>query len=104
MHDVGIKSNLLRSLLTRHLGIFNNKSVFFILCNLLFQFINNDINNKKKECHRFVFELCLFKNMHTTPFSPKMFKTEVGCKQVYDMVANNYGILWNKASEQLKFT
>ena len=32
------------------------------------------------------------------PFSPKMFRAEVGDKQVYDMVADDYGILWLIAS------
>ena len=33
-----------------------------------------------------------------------MFRTEVGDKQVYDMLAGDYGILWIIDSEQLKFT
>ena len=58
----------------------------------MFHFINNYKNNKN-QCHRLVFELWLFKDMHNTPFSPKMFRAEVGDKQVFDMVADDYGIL-----------
>ena len=38
------------------------------------------------------------------PLSQKMFRVEIKYKQVYDIVAGDYGILWIIAPEQLKFT
>ena len=34
----------------------------------------------------------------------KIVRAEIRDKQVYDLVADHYGILWFIASEQLKFT
>ena len=42
--------------------------------------------------------------MHSMTFSPNMFRDKVRDKQVYDMVADDYGILWIILSERLKFT
>ena len=41
---------------------------------------------------------------HKTHFFSKMFRDEVKDKHIYDMVADDYGILWIIVSEQLKST
>ena len=62
-------------------------------CNFLFHFINNDLKQFKKN-HRLVFELWLSKDMHNMSFFlNNMFEVEVRDKQVYDIVAVDYGIL-----------
>ena len=50
------------------------------------------------------FELLHFKDIHNTSFFSKMFRAEVRDKQVHYMVADDYGILWIIALEQLKLT
>ena len=69
--------------------------MFFIFCYVLFHFINNYIKQNKNQYQYLVFELSLFKDMHIRPFFSqiKKVRTEVIDKQVYDMVADNYGIL-----------
>ena len=50
------------------------------------------VYNLVQWARRLVFELLLFKDMHNTPFSPKMFMVVVRDKQVYDSVADDYEI------------
>ena len=68
---------------------FPQKLIFFICCNLISNFINNDI----KRCHRLVVELWRFRDMHNTPFFSKILRDDMRDKQVYDMVADDDGIL-----------
>ena len=73
-----------------------------MFCNLLFHLqLINDINTIECQCHRLVFELWLVKDMHYTTLFSKNVQAELEDKQVYDVVADNYGILWIIASEQL---
>ena len=70
-------TNKSQEVTTDNWAIFREKYIFIIFCNLPFHFVNNDIKKNKNQCHRLVFELWHFKDMHNKPFFPKMFTDEV---------------------------
>ena len=65
--------------------------------------MNNNIKQSKKT-HRLVFEMWLSKKLHNMLVFSQNVQGRSRDKQVYDIVADDYGILWIIESEQIKFT
>ena len=59
----------------------------------MFHFINNYINNKKIDVTVEYLSYGSSKTCIIRPSSPKLFMAEVRDKHVYDMVADDYGML-----------
>ena len=67
----------------KHLGIFSEKQIYFIFCNLLFHFTNNYIKQYKSNVTIQLFSYDSSKTCIIRPFSTKM-SAEVRDKQAYD--------------------